>query len=420
MSPGTSFFGRDISLINPIGQSDHELQRESPVSHATPHLLPAVAPSAAGIAAPHDRPLSQDFAPSRLRILIVTDAWAPQVNGVVRTLETLGQELELMGHRVRYVTPRDFRTVPMPTYPEIRLALFPRRKIERIFAEFLPQAIHIATEGTLGLAARNICVRRKLPFTTSFHTRFPEYVHARFKVPVRWTYAALKWFHQPASAMMVATRSLQHELEARGFKNLRLWSRGVDVKFFKPGPKAWLNLPRPVFLYVGRVAIEKNVEAFLSADLPGSKLVVGDGPQMAELKTRFPLVRFAGAQFGNDLARYYAASDVFVFPSRTDTFGLVVLEALASGLPVAAYPVQGPQDIIGAAPVGVLNEDLGEAARKARSITPEACRAFAEGFSWRACTEQFLSNLAAPQPAKQAEPPPAEQAKPNAVERVVP
>jgi glycosyltransferase involved in cell wall biosynthesis len=333
-----------------------------------------------------------------MRILISTDAWAPQVNGVVRTLETLGGELERLGHQVRFVTPQGFRTVPMPTYPEIRLALFARRAVGRVIDAFKPDAIHIATEGPLGLATRRNCMRRGLSFTTSFHTRFPEYIYARFGIPPALPYAGLRWFHGPATAVMVATRTLERDLDARGFKNLRLWSRGVDVELFKPGAKDWLDLPRPVFLYVGRVAIEKSVEDFLKLDLPGSKMVVGDGPQLAELRVKYPQVRFTGPKFGPELARYYAASDVFVFPSRTDTFGLVVLEALASGLPVAAYPVQGPNDIIGAnTVVGALSEDLGAAARQALTLDGGACRRFALDFSWDACARQFLTNLAMPQ-----------------------
>lgn len=332
-----------------------------------------------------------------MRILIATDAWAPQVNGVVRTLETLGRELVRMGHVVKFVTPEGFRTVPMPTYPEIKLALFARRAVGRIIDAFKPDAIHIATEGPVGLATRRNCMRRGLSFTTSFHTRFPEYIHARFGIPTAWNYAGLRWFHGPAQAVMVATRTLERDLTKRGFKNLRLWSRGVDVDLFKPGDKSWLDLPRPVFLYVGRVAIEKSVEEFMKLDLPGSKLVVGDGPQLGELRARYPKVRFVGPKFGPELARHYAASDVFVFPSRTDTFGLVVLEALASGLPVAAHPVQGPNDIIGTnTTVGILDEDLGVAARRALLLKPETCRAFATGFSWEACTRQFLTNLAQP------------------------
>lgn len=332
-----------------------------------------------------------------MRILIATDAWTPQVNGVVRTLETLGTQLRRLGHEVRFVTPDGFRTVPMPTYPEIKLALFARRAVGRIIDEFRPEAIHIATEGPLGLATRRNCMRRGISFTTSFHTRFPEYIQARFGVPTSWSYAGLRWFHGPATAVMVATRTLESDLKMRGFENLRLWSRGVDVELFKPGAKDWLSLPRPVFLYVGRVAIEKSVEEFLKLDLPGSKLVVGDGPQLAELRGRYPAVRFAGPKFGDDLARHYAASDVFVFPSRTDTFGLVVLEALASGLPVAAHPVQGPIDIFGEdRTAGALSDDLGEAARRAMTLNPQACRLFAKNFSWETCTRQFLTNLAAP------------------------
>ena len=349
------------------------------------------------------RPFGDEFRPLPLRalrpmrVLIVTDAWAPQVNGVVRTLETLGKQLERLGHAVRFVTPDGFRTIPMPTYPEIKLALFARRAVGRVIDEFQPDAVHIATEGPLGLAARRNCLRRGLSFTTSFHTRFPEYINARFGIPTSWPYAGLRWFHGPAMAVMVATKTLERDLTARGFKNLRLWSRGVDIELFKPADKSWLDMPRPVFLYVGRVAIEKSVEEFLRLDLPGSKLVVGDGPQLTELRERYPAARFVGPKFGADLARYYSASDVFVFPSRTDTFGLVILEALASGLPVAAHPVQGPIDIVGDnARVGALSENLGEAARRALTLSPALCRSFATGFSWEACTRQFLTNLALP------------------------
>jgi glycosyltransferase involved in cell wall biosynthesis len=350
----------------------------------------------------HEHLREDEFALARwqspMRILVSTDAWAPQVNGVVRTLETLGKHLVRLGHQVRFVTPDGFRTVPMPTYPEIRLALFARRAVGRVIESFKPDAIHIATEGPLGLATRRNCMQRGISFTTSFHTRFPEYIHARFGVPTSWSYAGLRWFHGPATAVMVATRTLEQDLAGRGFKNLRLWSRGVDTELFRPGDKAWLDLPRPVFLYVGRVAIEKSVEEFLKLDLPGSKLVVGDGPQLAELRVRYPNVRFAGPKFGAELARHYAASDVFVFPSRTDTFGLVVLEALASGLPVAAHPVQGPIDIIGDnTAVGALSEDLRQAALRALKLSPQTCRLYAMNFSWEACTRQFLMNLALPQ-----------------------
>ena len=329
-----------------------------------------------------------------MRILISTDAWAPQVNGVVRTLERTTEELARLGHEVRLVTPQGFWTVPMPTYPEIRLALFTRPKVGDIIDAFQPDRIHISTEGTLGLSVRRNCQLRRLPFTTSFHTRFPEYIRARFGIPPALPYAGLRWFHGPASAVMVATRSLRDELAGRGFRNLRLWSRGVDTDRFRPRDKSWLNLPRPVFLYVGRVAVEKSIGDFLRLDLPGSKLVVGDGPLLEDLRILHPEVTFTGPKFGEELAAHYAAADVFVFPSRTDTFGLVVLEALASGLPVAAYPVQGPGDIMAGRPdIGVLREDLRAAALACLSLDPAACRRFALDYSWEACSRQFVENL---------------------------
>jgi glycosyltransferase involved in cell wall biosynthesis len=335
---------------------------------------------------------------AHLKILIVTDAWKPQVNGVVRTLEVLGADLTELGHSVRYVTPEGRLTVPMPTYPEIRLALFPRAALEQEIRDFAPDAVHIATEGTLGLSARAICLKYGIQFSTSFHTRFPEYVKARFPlVPLDLVYRWLRWFHGPATAMMVATESLKRELAAHGFHHLRIWSRGVDVEHFRPIPDASLPYEKPIWIYVGRVAVEKNIEAFLALDLPGTKLVVGDGPAKATLEAKYPAVKFLGALTGEPLVRAYAASTVFVFPSRTDTFGLVLLEALACGIPVAAYPVQGPLDVVGAAPVGSLDEDLQaaclkalEIARKPQSPTP---REFALGHSWRACTLQFLRNI---------------------------
>lgn len=331
------------------------------------------------------------------KLLLVTDAWAPQVNGVVRTLETLGRDLAAIGHEVRYSTPEGLFTLPLPTYPEIRLAMFPRKSLEKMIEDFGPTAIHIATEGPVGLSARAICVREKIPFTTSFHTRFPEYVRARIPfIPEKTVYRFLRWFHDPADAMMVATPSLQHELQAHGFSNVRIWSRGVDVDHFRPIDDATLPFPRPIWLNVGRVAVEKNIEAFLSLDLPGTKVVVGDGPARASLEKRYPDAKFLGPKSGEDLARAYAASDVFVFPSRTDTFGLVLLEALACGVPVAAYPVQGPLDVIGDEPVAVLHEDLSVACARALEIPREACRAYALTRSWRACTEQFLANLPPP------------------------
>ena len=326
--------------------------------------------------------------------MIVTDAWAPQVNGVVRTLEILGQDLAALGHDVRYATPQGRFTVAMPTYPEIRLALFPRKSLEAMIARFDPTAIHIATEGTLGLSARAVCVARRIPFTTSFHTRFPEYVKARFPfIPINAVYAFLRWFHGKASAMMVATPALLREMQSHGFNNLRIWSRGVDTERFRPIPDAAMPFPKPIWLYVGRIAVEKNLDAFLSLDLPGTKVVIGDGPTRASLERKYPDAKFLGPKTGEDLVRHYAASDVFVFPSKTDTFGLVLLEALACGVPVAAYPVQGPNDVIGDAPVGALDEDLRAACLRALDIPREKARAFALTRSWRACTEQFLSNL---------------------------
>jgi glycosyltransferase involved in cell wall biosynthesis len=346
----------------------------------------------------------------RLKVLIITDAWAPQVNGVVRTLEMLGRDLRAMGHEVRYATPEGRLTVPLPTYPEIRLALFPRRSLERLIKEFAPDAIHIATEGTLGMSARAICLRYGIPYTTSFHTRFPEYVNARFPfISQKTVYRWLRWFHGPATAMMVATPSLKRELEAQGFKNVRIWSRGVDVDLFRPIEDATFRYPGPIWLYVGRIAIEKNIEAFLKLDLPGTKVVIGDGPARAGLARAYPDAKFLGPKSGEDLVRAYAASDVFVFPSRTDTFGLVILEALACGRPVAAYPVQGPQDIVGDAPVAALDEDLAAACKRALAMARDgsapghhanlSARGFALEHSWRACTKQFLSNLALEPPS---------------------
>jgi glycosyltransferase involved in cell wall biosynthesis len=327
------------------------------------------------------------------RVLIVTDAWYPQVNGVVRTLDTIGRELRRLGHDVHFITPDLFTSIPCPTYPEIRLAILPGRKMARIIEAWQPCVIHVATEGPVGFAARRYCQKRGLPFTTSFHTRFPEYIEARSGIPARWIYPSLRHFHNAADCIMVATETLRSELGALGFRNLRIWGRGVDVELFKPRDKAFLNDPRPIYLYVGRVAVEKNIKDFLDLNMPGSKVVVGDGPLLDALRRDYPSVRFVGAKQDEELARYYAAADVFVFPSRTDTFGNVVLEALASGVPVAAYPVPGPKDIIGGTEVGALDVDLARAAQKALSISPEACRAFALTYSWRASAEQFLDNV---------------------------
>ena len=329
------------------------------------------------------------------RILIVTDAWEPQVNGVVRTLNALAHELRAMGHLVEIIGPDRFRTIPCPTYPDIALSLFPRRRLVRMIEAFAPDALHIATEGPIGLAARAWARRSGFSFTTAFHTRFAEYIQARTGVPVRPIYAWMRRFHGAGQGMLVATRSMREELDARGFRHIRPWTRGVDLTLFRPEPKEDWDFPRPVFLHVGRIAVEKNIGAFLDLDLPGSKVVVGDGPALAGLRRRYPGVHFLGPRFGADLARCYAAADVFVFPSVTDTFGLVLLESLACGTPIAAYPVTGPIDVLADSTtlVGATDWDLRRAALTALRADRAACRAHAETFSWRTCAEVFLSHL---------------------------
>ena len=331
-----------------------------------------------------------------MRIALVSDAWSPQVNGVVRTLGMLVDNLGAAGHAVETVTPDRFRTIPCPTYPEIRLALKPRRRIAELIDAHRADAIHIATEGPLGMAARALCLARSLPFTTAFHTRFPEYIAARFAVPTAWTYAWMRRFHAPSKSVMVATETLRRDLAARGFSHLKHWGRGVDDTLFDPSRRDdnFMDLPRPIFLFVGRVAVEKNLPAFLDLDLPGSKLIVGNGPLLDTLRHRYPKVRFIGQREGEALARVYASADVFVFPSLTDTFGLVLLEALASGLPVAAYPVAGPLDVIGNSGAGVLDCDLRKAALAALTIPRAHAREFAQTHSWSASAAQFLGNLA--------------------------
>jgi glycosyltransferase involved in cell wall biosynthesis len=333
-------------------------------------------------------------APSH-RILIVTDAWHPQVNGVVRTLATVLEELRAMGHVVEVIGPDRFRTVPCPTYPDIALSVLPGRKLGRMIEAFQPEALHIATEGPLGLAARRWALRTGFRFTTAFHTRFAEYLRARTRIPVRPVYALMRRFHDAGAGTMVATQSLRDELAARGFSQIRPWSRGVDLDLFRPEPREDWNLPRPIFIYVGRVAVEKNIGAFLDLDLPGSKVVVGGGPRLAALRREYPTVTFTGPRYGEALARAYAGADVFVFPSLTDTFGLVILESLACGTPVAAFPVTGPKDVLAGAEgcIGAINVDLHQAALDALKADRAACRAHAELYSWRACAELFLSHL---------------------------
>jgi glycosyltransferase involved in cell wall biosynthesis len=329
-----------------------------------------------------------------MRILIATDAWYPQINGVVRTLSTTRRELELLGHEVEVVGPDPFPTVPMPSYPEIRVAIAPGRRLGQLMDRFRPDAVHIPVEGPIGLAARRHCLRRRWPFTTSYHTRAGLYFQEKFGVSSDLVVALQRWFHNAGNGFMVQTDSLERELCQKGFANIRRWCRGVDTELFRPCDAHGLpDLPRPVFTYVGRVSAEKNLDDFLGLDLPGTKLVVGDGPQLAAYRARYPEIVFAGWKQGEELSRCYSASDVFVFPSRFETFGLVLLEALACGLPVAAYPVPGPADVIGKAPVGVLDHDLRRAALRALSIPRSLCREFALRFSWRRSAEEFAGNL---------------------------
>jgi glycosyltransferase involved in cell wall biosynthesis len=334
-----------------------------------------------------------------MRIVLATDAWEPQVNGVVRTLTRTVAECRAMGHEVEVIEPSLFKTIPCPTYPEIRLALGAEEEIREMLRAFEPEAVHIATEGPIGIATRRICVEWKLPFTTSYHTKFPEYVSARFPIPVQVGYAYMKWFHKPSGRLMVATPTLRDELVEHGFKNVSPWSRGVDTEVFNPdlpriyeelGGKDW---PRPFFLNVGRVAVEKNIEAFLELDLPGTKIIVGDGPARLELQEKYPEAKFLGARFGDELARCFRDADVFVFPSWTDTFGLVILEAMAAGTPVAAYPAHGPIDIIPGSNAGAIDKDLKTACLKCLELDRKDVRAYAEKFSWRASAEQFVDNL---------------------------
>lgn len=328
-----------------------------------------------------------------MKLALITDAWFPQINGVVTTLRTTTEELRKFGHVVETITPDQFANWPCPSYPEIRLALGCGRKLNQRLDQFKPEAIHIATEGPLGLAARKYCKKNGLPYTTSFHTRFAEYVQVRTGHLLALGYSYLRWFHGGSHRMMVATPSLLDELTGRGFKNAVLWSRGVDTDIFSPRDKSYLPGERPLMLYTGRVAPEKNVESFLKLDLPGTKYIVGDGPQRAELESQFPNARFVGYKTGDELARHIASADVFVFPSRTDTFGLVMLEALASGVPVAAFPVQGPKDVILSEKVGCLDEDLGVAIGKALTLNSEDCRRYALGYSWVDCARLFESYL---------------------------
>ncbi len=327
-----------------------------------------------------------------MRFLIATDAWRPQVNGVVQTYMRLGEQLERLGHEPLFLTPHGYRTVPLPTYREIRLALIGAGEARSRIEAFAPDFIHIATEGPIGLATRAACLKTGRPFTTSYHTRFPEYAAARLPVRVSWGYALERWFHNAARGTMVATASLREELAAKGLTHLLPWSRGVDTDLFRPRDVRLFG-EGPVFLYVGRVAVEKNLAAFLDLDLPGKKVVVGGGPQLQELKAAYSGATFTGPRFGEALAEAFASADAFVFPSLTDTYGVVLLEALASGVPVAAFPVTGPKDVIAHGQVGWLGTDLREAAMQALAMDRAACRDYALGFSWETCARQFIANI---------------------------
>lgn len=328
-----------------------------------------------------------------MRILIATDAWLPQTNGVVSTLRQTIEHLRHAGHVIRTLDPQRFTTMALPGYGEIRLALGVKAGVQGLFEDFRPDAVHIATEGPIGFTVRAFCRRQRIDFTTSYHTQFPEYLQRRLPVPLGWSYALLRRFHLAGARCMVSTPTMQRQLEEWGFRNLVRWRRGVDSLLFRPRAKDFLDLPRPVAVYVGRLAVEKNLEAFLGMAWEGSKLVIGDGPERARLQQQYPQARFAGYRHGEELAQHLAAADVMVFPSLTDTFGLVNLEAMACGVPVAAFPVTGPVDVIRDGETGALDWDLAAAARRALRVSPAACRAWAERNDWASCTREFESNL---------------------------
>lgn len=329
-----------------------------------------------------------------MKIAIATDAWLPQTNGVVTTIENTVKYLQGKGHEVCLITSEPFKTVPLPTYSSIRLAIFPYRKIAKMLKNFNPDAIHIATEGPIGLAVRRYCIKHKLKFTSSYHTQYPEYIQLRFPVPCWISYRYFRWFHKAAKRTMVSTLSMQQRLNAWRFKNIVLWSRGVDTELFQPGQQTFVHKKEPVFIFAGRIAIEKNIEAFLSLNLPGKKQVVGDGPDMIMLQKKYPDVTFTGFLHGKALARQISSSDVFIFPSKTDTFGLVMLEAMSCGVPVAAYPVTGPKDIVIDGETGCLDKDLQTAAINALKINRNNPRQFALKHSWTEASKQFFNNLA--------------------------
>ena len=343
----------------------------------------------------HGREARQSAKTAGMRLLIATDAWYPQINGVVRSIERMMDHAADEGAEVVLLTPQAFRSVPLPSYPEIRLALCRPARVAREIVRLQPTHIHIPTEGPIGHVTRRLCLRHGLPFTTCYHTRLPEYIRTRLPIPVGVTYRLMRRFHNAGAATLVATDSLAAELRARGFANLERWSRGVDTTLFSPDRRRDLGLAGPIYLYVGRLAVEKSVEDFLRLELPGTKLVVGDGPAREALEAAYPDAIFLGTRTGLDLAQIYASSDVFVFPSRTDTFGMVLLEALASGLPIAAYPAPGPLDVVGTSNTGVLDRDLRQAALGALEVSREACRAHALTFSWQASAAAFFGHVEA-------------------------
>lgn len=328
-----------------------------------------------------------------MKIAIVTDAWEPQVNGVVRTLKMTAQELTHLGHTVKVISPSQFYSIPCPSYPEIRLALVWPSELSKIFHDFSPHCIHIATEGTLGWLARSFCLKHKIPFTSAFHTRFPEYMYARFHIPIHWGYAVLRKFHQSSSACLTPTSAIKQTLESKNFSHIKLWSRGVDTQVFKPNGIRLERSNSPVFLYAGRIAIEKQVDHFLGLDLPGEKWVAGDGPELPRLKSKYPSARWFGSLDSVSLATLYRSADALVFTSVTDTFGLVMLEAMACGTPVAAYPVAGPIDVVKPGVSGVLDQDLRRACLAASALPRDQVTLYAASFSWQSATQQFLSAL---------------------------
>lgn len=328
-----------------------------------------------------------------MKIVIATDAWKPQVNGVVTTLGKMGEYLQKAGHEVLFITPQDFNTIPCPTYPEIKLAIFPKKKTTNILNEFKPDAIHIATEGPIGQTTRKYCLKNNIKFTSSYHTQFPEYLRLRLPIPLAWTYNLFRRFHDKAERTLVPTPDMQKRLTDRGFKNVEIWSRGVETETFKPRDKNFLTAERPISMYMGRVAVEKNMEAYLDLDIPGTKYVVGDGPDKVALKEKYPNVVFTGFKHGEELAQYLAAADVFVFPSLTDTYGLVMLEAMACGVPVAAFPVTGPIDVVKNGITGILNDDLKTAISEALNINSQDCIDFAKNNSWEKCASVFFNYL---------------------------